>query len=250
MRANRMIRGLGLCLLLLFVAEQANAHAWCATRNKCRWWAKKFTANTRVGCIGLPLPLCAQYSANCNWTANLSCGWRHCIVGGGNAAASNGWNGCWTWTSRTGIGIAGDSGTTAREDDAGGHDVYSRAEFDDLTRTVTITLDQGEISAKAGGMAGRLDVYVLWEDPTEPTDPDTEAPDPEPTPENTYWHGSVVLRDGQVTVTGFDPAAFRVTTDSEEVSRVHFQNVTTVQQFDISDEDFGALLVKVVADEE
>lgn len=253
MRWNRIVRGLGLCLIFLFLAEQANAHAWCVTRNNCRWWAKKFTADTRVGCIGFPLPLCAQHSGHCDLTASLSCGWRNCPWGGGNAAAQNGWGGCWTWTHRTGLGIAGEApaATQAQNDDGGGHNVYSRAEFDDAARTVAITLDRGEISAKPGGMAGRLDVYILREDVTEDqVPPDGEAPDPVPTPENTLWHGSIVLRDGRLTVTGFDPSAFTTVTDATGMSRVLFENVRTVQQLDIPDEEFAALLVKVIADEE
>lgn len=252
MRWNRIFRGLGLCLVFLFMAEQVDAHAWCVTRNKCRWWAKKFTADTRVSCIGFPLPLCAQHSGHCDWTAPLSCGWRNCPWGGGNASAQNGWGGCWLWTQRSGMGIAGEATTSEfQEDDAGGHDVSSHAEFDGVAHTVTITLDQGEISAMAGGMAGRLDVYILREDVTEnQVPPDGEAPDPAPTPENTLWHGSVVLRDGRLTVTGFDPGAFTTVTDETGMSRVSFENVRTVQQLDVSDADFAALLVKVIADEE
>ena len=60
----------------------------------------------------------------------------------------------------------------------------------------------------------------------------------------------MVLRDGELTVTGFDPSAFKVTTDATGLSRVQFENVKTVQRFEISQEDFDALLVKVIADEQ
>jgi hypothetical protein len=138
-----------------------------------------------------------------------------------------------------------------RDDDQGGHEVYSRTEFDDVTHTVTISLDRGEISALRGGLAGRLDVYVLRDDTTEDqVKPGEEAPDPVPTPENTLWHGSVVLSDGSLAVTGFDPTAFRVTTDQKGLSRASFANVQAVQRFDVKDEDFDNLVVRVVTSEQ
>ena len=253
MRSNKIFLGLGLFMVFLLVAQQADAHAWCTTRNKCHWWAKKFTANAQVGCIGFSVPLCYRHSGDCDWTANLSCGWRNCLWGGGDAAASNGWNGCSTWTTRSGQGLAGEptTTTTTRDDDQGGHEVISRADFDDATHTVTINLDRGEISALQGGMAARFDVYVLRDDVTEDqVKPGDEAPDPEPTPANTLWKGSIVLRDGRLTVTGFDPAAFRVVTDEKGLSHVTFANVRTVQKLDVTDADFANLVVRVVADEE
>lgn len=249
MRSKRFGAGLGLFMLLfLMAAEMANAHAWCVTRNKCRWWSKKFTANTHVGCWGFSLPLCYQHSGDCDYTANLSCGWRNCLWGGGDATASNGWGGCSLWTNRSGQGFAGEpTETQPRDDEQGGHDVFSRAEFDDATKSVTISLDRGEITALKDGMAGRLDVYILREEA--PKEGETEK-DPVPTPENTLWHGSVVLRGGAVAVNGFDPQAFKVTTDEKGISRVTFQNVTTVQRFHVTEEEFADLLVRVVADEE
>lgn len=252
MRVNRLLVGLGLLLAVLLTVQQADADAWCNTRNKCHWWAKKFTANAQVGCIGYPLPLCAQHSGHCDYTANLSCGWRNCLWGGGDAAAHNGWNGCYHWTSRSGQGVAGDPSVKGtRDDDQGGHEVASHTDFDDQNRTVTITLDRGEISALAGGLASRLDAYVLREDVDESQlKPDQEVPDPEPTPENTLWHGSVVLRDGRLAVTGFDARAFKVTTDAKGLSTVTFANVATNLRFDVTDEVFGNLVTRLVSAEE
>lgn len=252
MRSNRILLGFGIFLVFLLAAEQADAHAWCNTRNKCRWWAKKYTADTLVSCIGYPLPLCRQHSGDCDWTGDFSCGWRNCLWGGGNAAAHNGNVGCYQWDYRTGQGVAGDPATReTRKDDQGGHEVYSRTEFDDATHMVKISLDRGEISALQGGLAGRLDVYVLRDDTTEDqVKPGEEAPDPVPTPENTLWHGSVVLTDGRLAVTGFDPAAFKVSTDEKGLSRASFANVQSVQRFDIRDEDFDNLVVRVVTSEE
>lgn len=42
----------------------------------------------------------------------------------------------------------------------------------------------------------------------------------------------MVLSNGTVTVDGFEPGAFRVATDEKNVSRLTFQDVTTVQRFD------------------
>lgn len=251
MRTNRIVLGVCLALAFLFAAQQADAGAWCTTRNKCHWYAKKFTANTQVGCIGLGT-LCYQHSGDCDWTANLNCGWRNCIWGGGNAAASNGWNGCWTWTSRSGQGVAGDPTVTAgRDDDQGSHDVNSHAEFDDATQTVTITLDSGKITALQGGLAGHLDVYVLREDVDETQIKEGEdVPEPEPTPMNTLWHGSIILQDGQLALDGFAPDAFKVTTDDKGLSEVTFENVKAAPQFKISDVEFGNLVVRVMADEQ
>lgn len=252
MRANRIFVGLGLFMAVLLMAQQANADAWCNTRNNCRWWAKKFTANAQVGCIGYPLPLCVRHSGHCDYTANLSCGWRNCLWGGGDAAAHNGWNGCYQWTSRSGQGIAGDPTTTTgtRDDDQGGHEISSHSDFDNLNHTVTITLDRGEITALQGGMASTLDVYVLREDVDESqVKPGEEAPDPVPTPQNTLWHGSIVLSDGRLSVSGFDPRAFSLSTDSKGVSTVNFTNVATTQRFSLTDADFGNLVVRLVAAE-
>lgn len=251
MRLKRIFMGLGLFLVFLLAAEQAYAHASCATRNKCRWWAKKYTATVQVGCYGWSLPLCYSHSGDCDWTANLSCGWRHCLWGGGDARASNGPWGCHKWTNRSGQGFAGEpTATEPREDDQGGHDIYSRAEFDDALRAVTIHLDRGEMTALDGGMAGRLDVYILREDVPEEGSEGEEVADPVPTPENTFWHGSVVLRDGRVEVTGFDPDAFQLSTDEKGLSSVTFENVTTVQRFDVTEEEFANFVVLVIADEE
>ena len=90
MRSKRLFLGLGLLLAGLLVAEQAGANAWCTTRSNCRSWAQRFTANAHVGCIGLSLPLCYRHAGNCDGTGTLSCGWRSCPVGGGDASASNG----------------------------------------------------------------------------------------------------------------------------------------------------------------
>jgi hypothetical protein len=251
-RSNRLLLGLGIFLAFLMAAEQANAGAWCTTRNKCHWYAKKFTANAQVGCIGLSLPLCYQHSGNCDWTAHLSCGWRNCLWGGGDASADNGWGGCHTWTNRSGQGIAGTpKATQTRDDDQGGHDVLSHADFDDATRTVTITLDRGDITSLKGGMAGRFDVYVLREDVKEGQVPEgQEVDDPVPTPENTLWHGSIVLRDGQLTADGFKTDTVKVTTDEQGLSHATFENLQAVQSFDIPDADFANLVVRVAAEEE
>ena len=251
MRSNRILLGLGFFMVLAFAAEQANADAWCNTRNKCRWWAKKYTANTRVGCAALPLPLCQQHSGDCDWTADLHCGWRNCLWGGGDAAAHNGTSGCYQWFDRSGQGLAGDPTTPqTRDDDQGKSEIYSRSSFDDARHAVTINLDRGAISALQGGMSGRLDVYIVRDDTTEDqVRPGEEGPDPVPTPTNTLWQGSVVLSDGRLTVTGFDAKAFKVTTDSAGLSTATFANVTTVQSLTVSDADFDKLVVRVVAGE-
>ncbi len=116
---------------------------------------------------------------------------------------------------------------------------------------MTISLDRGEISALQGGLAGTLDVYILRDDTTEDqVKPGEEAPDPVPTPTNTLWHGSIVLTDGRLVVTGFDPSEFKVTTDPTGLSRVTFANVKSVQQFNISDADFDNLVVRVATGEQ
>jgi hypothetical protein len=241
-RSKKLILGLILSLSFL-AAQQADADAWCNTRNKCRWYSKKFTANAMVGCIGFSLPLCYQHSGDCDYTANLSCGWRNCLWGGGDAQAHNGWNGCYKWYTRSGQGVAGDPTVTGtRDDDQGSGDVVSHAKFDDLTKTVNILLERGEITALAGGMAGRLDAYIFRDDTDESQIKEgEEAPEPEPTPANTLWHGTVVLRDGAVAVTGFDPRGFIVTTDA---------NVETAQRLNVTDAAFANLVVRVSISEE
>lgn len=236
------------CFVLgsMILAQAADAHGWCNTRNKCRWWAKKYTANTSVGCWGFSIPLCYQHSGSCG-TASANCGWKSCIVGGASASASNSSSGCFVSTSHSGLGHAGvippDSATNS--EDAGGGQVQSFADFDDATQTVTITIASGELSAASGGMPARLSAFIFVEDVRE----GEVVEDPVRTPENTVWEGSIVLDDGAATVAGFDPDAVTVITDRNGASIASISGTRAVVPLRLSAEDFENLVVQIVSDE-
>ncbi|HEX8435081.1 hypothetical protein [Archangium sp.] len=235
-------------LALLFVmlpTLEARAAGWCSTRNKCKWWAKKYTANADVHCIGLSLPLCYQHQGHCD-SASASCSWRSCPVGGASAWASNGPSGCYHGGSRTGMGLYGTPASLEGGDEksSGSHEVLSHAVFDDLSRSITLTLDRGYMTATADTMVSRFDVYVFREDVKE----GQEVDEPVRTPENTRWHGSIVLQGGRLTVEGFDPTLFKVSTDRAGLTTVTFAQVKQVIRFDVSAEDFENLVVQSVAD--
>lgn len=232
-------------LLLVLVSADAQASAWCNTRNNCRWWAKKYTANASVGCIGFSLPLCYSHSGHCDGTS-VSCGWKNCLWGGATAWASNGPGGCSAGGNRTGQGIYGESkaDATSEADASGSHSLQSRAEFDNAQRTVTIALDRGVMTSSPDSMESRIDVYVFREDVEE----GKEVEDPVRTEENTLWRASIVLSNGVLKVNGFDPRLFNVSRDEKGNTTVQFAGVKSVVPMSISDEDFGNLVVQVMVD--
>jgi hypothetical protein len=249
MRVNKVSLGLLLGLSGLLLAHQAGAEAWCKTRNKCNFWGKKYTANARVGCFELPLPLCWHHQGHCD-SASASCGWNNCpISGGASASASNNSGGC-VWTiNRTGTGVAGTpppTPTEMRDDDAADSRLESTTEFDDARQEVTIRLKNGTLAARPGGLAQRIDVYVFRED----VRAGVEVEDPVRTPENTLWHGSIVLAGGRLAVVGFSADAFATTVEGKETVRVSIADARALIPFRIGAADFEKLVVEVGTSEE
>ncbi|MCP3142250.1 hypothetical protein [Pyxidicoccus xibeiensis] len=232
-------------LFLVLGTADAQASSWCNTRNRCKWFAKKFTANATVGCIGFGLPLCASHSGHCDGTS-VSCSWRSCLWGGAQSSASNGWGGCSATGYRTGQGVYGevDPGATAEADASGSHSVQTRAEFDDARRTVTLILDKGTMTSSADAMESRIDLFIFREDVVE----GQQVEDPVRTEQNTLWRASIVLSNGVLRVSGFDPRQFTVTRDEKGITTVSFANLRTLVPMSISDADFGNLVVQTLVD--
>lgn len=232
-------------MLVMLPTLEAHAASWCSTRNNCRWWAKKYTANADVHCIGLTLPLCYQHQGHCD-SASASCGWVSCLWGGASSWATNGPSGCNHGGNRSAQGLYGTPASTEGGDEksSGSHKVQSHADFDNTRHTVTVTLDSGTMTSTADTMVSRYDVYVFREDVKE----GQEVDEPVRTPENTLWHGSIVLQNGKLAVQGFDPALFKVSTDDTGITTVTFAMIKQELRFDVSDEDFGNFVVQMVAD--
>lgn len=235
----------GLVLLTLAAlagGPEAQADAWCKTRNHCTWISKKYTANAYVSCIGLPIPLCYSHSGSCG-QATADCSWRNCLWGGGSASASNSSAGCSLKKSRTGLGIAGNYiPTPARDDDFGDASVDGTILFDDDTRSVSVQFDRASLVALTDGLAERLDVYAFVEDVREGA---INEDDPVRTDANTLWHGSVALKDGILTFEGLDSRAFSVTTDAAGLAHATAGANGLTLPFEISAEDFANLVVEV-----
>lgn len=243
---KKSLIGLGIAFVLLTSAQQASADSWCNTRNKCRWWQNKYTANAVVGCIGFSIPLCYRHSGSCG-TADAYCDWRNCLWGGGTAHATNSSSGCVATKYRTGQGVAGTPlpDAVAASNDTGSSRVQSFADFDDVLKTVTITLTDGSLSSTRGGMPERLTAYIFREDVTE----GVVVEEPVRTPENTIWTGSIVLADGVVRTSGFRTEGIGVSTDREGMSVARLSGVQVTIPYAGSDADFENLVVQVVLDE-
>ncbi len=232
-------------LSLFFVAMQADASAWCNTRNHCRFLSKRYTANAHVGCIGFTLPLCYQHSSGCG-SASANCGWKSCLIGGASSSASNGSGGCFTSTSHTGLGIAGTSATTPPcDNEQGGSFVASNAQFDDPSHTVAIAFTDGELGAIRGGKVARVQIFIFRDETPEGVEND----EPERTPENTVWEGSITLADGVLGGKGFDTRNLKAQTNENGFSTVSLAGVRALVPVSLSDADWDSLIVQTVADE-
>ncbi len=232
-------------LVLFFSALQADASAWCNTRNHCHWWSKRYTANAHVGCIGFSLPLCYQHSGGCG-SASANCGWKSCLIGGASASASNGSGGCYTSTSHTGLGIAGTAATAAPcDNEQGGSYASTSAQFDDASQTVAISFGEGELGAIRGGKAARVQVFIFRDETPEGVEND----EPKRTPENTVWEGSIALENGVVSAKGLDVRSLGVKTDENGYSTLSLAGVRALVPLALSDADWDSLIVQVVADE-
>lgn len=244
MKKSNVIRGLLFATACLLLAQEALAGASCVTRANCGAINKRYVAKAHVLCGAMPL--CLKHSSGCG-SAYANCEWKSCTFGGGMARAINGPGGCQVYTFRTGMGIAGDPidpTVELREDDASGTEATSAAEFDAVTGTVTIRLTGGRLTATPGGLAQRLTVTLLQDDPDAPEE------DPTPTAGNTLWAGSIVVSDGELAVTGFDATDFATTTDDEGHTVVTFPDVeVAIPLPDLSANDFANLAVKTLTDE-
>lgn len=232
-------------LALFFSAVHVDASAWCNTRNHCKWWSKRYTANAHVGCIGFSLPLCYQHSGGCG-SASANCGWKSCLIGGASASASNGSGGCSVSTSRTGLGIAGTAATAPCGDtEQGGSFAVTNTQFDDASQTVALSFSDGELGAIRGGKAARVQVFIFRDETPEGVEND----EPERTPENTVWQGSISLTDGVVSANGFDARGLTTGTDENGYSTVTLAGVRALVPLVLSAADWDSLIVQVVADE-
>ncbi len=245
MRQHKGLAALLLGLFLVAGARQADADAWCKTRSHCWWLSKRYTANARTGCIPFIVPLCWHHSGGCG-SAAASCS-NACIVGNASASASNSSSGCFLSTSRTGLGVAGTSSPDllAASNDRGNSRLTSSSDFDDARGTVTINLDSGELQALAGGNPERIEAYVFVDDA-----PEGQAVEEAiRTSRNTLWSGSVDLRNGVLTVNGFNKDAFRVSTDATGLTTVSISGARAVVPVSTDPVLFERLVVEVTSTE-
>lgn len=251
MQRQKLIVYLTLAIVCLLGAREASADAWCQTRPECHFWAKRFVARAYVSCFyGVPVPMCSQRDARCG-NVEANCNFISCAIGGGRARATNGPAGCFHSSERSGLGLAGnasdlgdDPTSLMGEDKSGGGETLTNARFDEAARTVEIRLESGRLAATPGGLGQRLKVWIFRDE----IEAD-EDEDPVPTDETTLWTGSVALSGGELTVTGFDPAAFTLSTDDLGRTVATFADVATVVPLDLSAEDFAKVVVQVVNDE-
>ncbi|MCH9650170.1 MAG: hypothetical protein K0U98_18175 [Deltaproteobacteria bacterium] len=226
-----------------FVAAfEATADSSCDTRNRCRWWRAEFVAKASAGCWPLST-LCSSRSSSCG-VAVTSCGPKTCIHGQSNAWARNSSAGCQTGGYRSGWGRYGEPVPGAEEPDVaskGDHEVESRVEFDEVSRSVLVHLDRVYMSATVDSSFSRLDVF-LYLDSAEPTDEEIE-----PTPSNTVWHGFLMSQGGELTQQGFEEEARGFTSDGR-ITTLELEGVTKAIAFEGSDEDWERLTVRVFTD--
>jgi hypothetical protein len=236
----------------LLGARAAFAGASCVTRSNCRPLAKQYVARAHVSCfVVVPVPMCINRGSSCG-TVTANCDWYACLTGGGRARATNGPAGCVTSFDRWGLGLAGDASfdpaydptLLMSEDDGGDGETLTNARFDEAARTVEVRLESGRLTATPGGLGQRLTAWIFRDE----SEGDDE--DPMPTAKTTLWTGSVTLIGGELTVTGFDPAAFALSTNDEGHTVVTFTDVATVVPLeDLSKEDFASVAVKILTDE-
>lgn len=251
MQRQKLIIGLALTMACVFGAREASAGASCVTRSTCRTLIKQYVARAHVSCaVPIPVRVCWRDASSCG-TVTASCDWKSCPIGGGRARATNGPAGCFTSTARSGLGLAGDASfnpaydptVLMSEDDGGDGEALTSARFDETARTVEVRLESGRLAATPGGLGQRLTAWIFRDE----SEGDDE--DPVPNADTTLWKGTVTLIGGDLAVTGFDPAAFTLSTDDLGRTVVTFVDVSTVVPLDLSKEDFARVAVKILTDE-
>lgn len=239
-----IVFALALVFAILTVGE-AYADATCKTRNKCRWWRKKYVANTAVGCFDIlnGIPLCYNHSASCG-TVFSSCGPKTCFWGQAAAWASNGPDGgCQKGGVRYGFGWYGTEPTEpdpALRDARGDHEMTSRVEYDEVSQEVHLLIDSLRMTSTVDESFSRVDVWLYLE-------PDDESQDPEPTPENTIWYGYLLSQNGQLQQSGFDELARRFTNDGA-ITTLDVQDYVKTIPYLGTAEEFEFLSVKIMVD--
>lgn len=251
MQRQKLILGLALTMACLLGSQEASAGASCVTRSHCLTLSKRFVAQAHVSChIVIPIPMCAKREARCG-NVEANCNFTACPIGGGRARATNGVAGCVTSFDRSGMGLAGDASFESADDpaflmseeDRGDGETLTNARFDEAARTVEVRLESGRLAATPGGLGSRLTAWVF-------RDESGDDEDPIPNDETTLWTGSVTLIGGELTVTGFDPTAFTLSTDGAGRTVVTFTDVATIVPLeDLSKEDFASVAVKILTDE-
>jgi len=237
---------LGLGFLFAFVlAQEAFGDSWCNTRNRCRSWRAQYVASTKVGCweISRVVPLCYRRQSGCV-TVSANCGQRNCLSGSASGYATNGPGGCNAGGSRSGLGWYGDelqNPPDGFENAQGDHELQSRVSFDADSQNVDIFFDTMRMTSTVDDAFSRVDVWVYLE-----PDHRTEE-EPEPTAENTVWHGYLLSQNGRLTQKGFDDLVDQFTNDGEITSLEVADFVKTVPYFG-SAEDFENLSVKILVD--
>jgi len=252
MQRQKLIVGLALVVACLLGARDASAGASCTTRSNCFTLSKRFVAQAHVSCnLGIPVPMCAKREARCG-NVEANCNYTACPIGGGRARATNGVAGCVTSFDRSGMGLAGDASFEGAfdpdlvfsEGDHGDGEVLTNVHFDEVAQTVEIRLESGRLAATPGGLGSRLTAWIFIDE--------SEGDDEEPTPTaaTTLWTGSVTLVGGELTVTGFDPTLFTLSTDDAGRTVVTFKGgITIVDIIDLLKTDFGKVAVKILTDE-
>ena len=237
---------LGLSLLFAFLTvNEAFADSSCKTRNRCRWWRKRYVAKAKVGCweISRIIPLCYSRQSSCGGVA-VTCGPKFCLWGSATAFATNGPGGCTTGGARSGLGWYGtapESPLPGLERAQGDHELRSRVEFDNDRKNIDIIFDSLTMTATVDEAYSRVDLWVYLE-------PDTQTKEePEPTTENTVWYGYLVSQNGQLTQEGFDDLA-RQFTNNGEITSLEITNFVKTIPFFGSTKDFDNLAVKVTVD--
>ncbi len=244
---NLLIVLIGLAFLLPYQAAEAGAST--TTRNRCRWWSKKYVANAHTGCLPFG-PLCYRHSGSCG-DARATCGFTSCpFYGGAYASAVNGPGGASTFKYRYGLGFAGTPPVDATAGDSGDSAVESVVEFDDNSRTVKVSIPAGHLTDQVGGLGERLSVFIFKEDVRE----GVEVEEPVRTPENTLWQASAVLHEGALSLDGFDPGAFSFGTGGTDTgcglsTTVTISNAHLSVPLFIAPTDFENLVVEVLLDE-
>lgn len=257
MQRQKLIVGLALILACLLGAQEASAGASCITRSHCYALSKRFVAQAHVSCLlseAIPFPLilkCFEREPRCG-TVTANCDWRHCSIGGARARATNGVAGCFLSTAQWGLGIAGDASFDPADDptlpmgeeDGGDGEALTNARFNEVARTVEVRLESGRLAAAPGGLGQRLTAWIFRDESA------GDDEDPVPNDETTLWTGSVTVIGGELSVTGFDPTAFILSTDDMGRTVVTFTDVATVVPLeDLSKEDFANVAVKILTDE-